>query len=368
MKTSQKIIRVVGTRPQLMQIKPLSQELFKKGFNEVLVHTGQHYSDNMSGEQLNSLGIKNIHYNLEVGSSSHGEMFGKMIPRLETLYKEIRPDLVLADGDTNSTFAALFAAQRIGIPTIHAEAGLRDFDRARPEELNRILSDHISDLNCAPVPRAMENLKKENLSNWSVLCGDLLLDNFLLSEGNEDNSIIDQIYPASIPPYLAMTLHRPENTDMEEYDRFCNIMSMLEYTKYDIIFPVHPRTAPILSRYKEEFGLPKNLKIIDPISYPKMLSVIKNSVGVITDSGGLPREACWMGKRVLMLFRVDTWHDLMQNNLAILGNGEKESLNEQFDKMINCSQPNKDFARSLFGNGQAASKIVDNITKYFNQK
>lgn len=365
MSKSKKIIRVVGTRPQLMQVKPLSNELEKAGFNEVRVHTGQHYSENMSGDQIKSLGLPEIHHNLKVGSSSHGEMFGRMIPRLEALYQDVKPDIVLADGDTNSTFAAIFAAQRIGIPTVHAEAGLRDFDRARPEELNRILSDHTADLNCAPVPRAMENLANENLTHRSILCGDLLLDNFLLTEGDEDSSVLDAIYHGPPPPYLAMTLHRPENTDLREYERFCDIMQMLSFAEIDIVFPVHPRTQPIMKRYDEEFGLPKNLKTIDPVPYPQMLALIKHSAGVVTDSGGLPREACWIGKRVLMLFRVDTWHDLMENNLAILGNGSGDILKSQFTRMMEDSQPNKDFARNLFGNGLGASKIAQNILDRF---
>ena len=206
-----KIARIVGARPQFMQVPPLRNALIAAGHTHLLIHTGQHYDYAMSQGQFDDLGIGAADYNLEVGSGAQGMMTGRMIEKIEALLLELRPDMVVVDGDTNSTLATAIAVAKLHIPLVHIEAGVRDFDRSRPEEINRILTDHAADVNCAPIPRALENLRRENLGEKSLLTGDVLLDCMCLYEGKADPVILPEL-GLKDGQFHVMTLHRPEKT------------------------------------------------------------------------------------------------------------------------------------------------------------
>lgn len=352
-----KVARFVGARPQFMQVPPLMEKILEAGHRHILVHTGQHYDANLSDVFFRDLGIPEPNYNLNVGSGSHGKATGIMLERTEQALQEIKPDVVVVDGDTNSTLAAALAAAKLHIPVVHVEAGLRDFDRRRPEEINRIATDHCSDLNCAPIPRALQNLANEGLAARSVLTGDVLLDCLIRYEARFSKAVQERLKLAP-GRYHVLTLHRPENTDFEYYDRFCDIMGAVGNIGLPVIFPVHPRTQPILQRYIEEHGGTGDVRPIPPLSYFEILGLVSDCEAVFTDSGGLPREATWLGRKCVMLFKVETWHDLLKNGWAQIGMTDRASIEQAFER----SRPaDRDAVRRLFGDGMASQRIVDAI-------
>src|SRR5487761_1037940 len=349
-----RIARIVGARPQFMQVPPLRDTLLAAGHEHILIHTGQHYDYALSQGQLDDLNLGAPDYNLLVGSGPQGETTGRMLAALESLLDQIKPDLVVVDGDTNSTLAGALAVTKMHWPLVHVEAGLRDFDRSRPEEINRVLTDHIATLNCAPVPRALANLRNENIGARSILSGDLLLDCLCRSEARADESILCELKLQSGGYYL-MTLHRPENTDFGRYDRFCYILGVVAALDKPVIWPVHPRAQPILKRYTEEAGSLGAIRPIAPVTYLKMLALVQGCGMVLTDSGGLPREAVWSGKRCVMLFSVDTWHDLLDQDWATIGKNDKASIESAIEA---ARPPDASAARAFFGGGKASEAIA----------
>lgn len=349
-----KIARVVGARPQFMQLPALIAALDESGHQQVLVHTGQHYDHNMSEQFFSEMGLPKPDINLEVGSGSHGITTGRIMERFEEVLRELKPDAVVVDGDTNSTLGAALAAVKLHIPVAHIEAGLRDFDRRRPEEINRILTDHASDLNCAPIPRALDNLRHEGLGARSELTGDVLLDCFDIYRRRRTAELRRQ-FGLVDGGYHVMTLHRPENTDLAEDERFRDIMSVVTALSKPVIFAAHPRTRPIMDRFLTAGGKLGSLRPIPPVSYFEMLELLDGCDCVFTDSGGLPREAVWSGKRCVMLFRVDTWHDLLENGWATIGKTDRDSIATAFDQ---ARPADASAARAFFGGGRSAQRIV----------
>jgi UDP-N-acetylglucosamine 2-epimerase len=356
-----RIARVVGARPQFMQLPALMAALKEAGHEQVLVHTGQHYDHNMSEQFFADMGLPRPDINLEIGSGSHGAATGRIVERFEQTLREILPDAVVVDGDTNSTLGAALAAVKLHIPVVHIEAGLRDFDRRRPEEINRILTDHASELNCAPIPRALENLRHEGLGPRSVLTGDVLLDCFDIYRPRRSMRVREELGLAE-GGYHVMTLHRPENTDLSEEARFNAIMSVVTSLDKPVVLAVHPRTQPIIDRFRAQAGGLGSLKVIPPVSYFEMLGLLDGCDCVLTDSGGLPREAAWSGKRCVMLFRVDTWHDLLGHGWATIGKTDSASIRSAFE----AARPaDAAAARAFFGGGQSARRIVAALDKLF---
>lgn len=351
-----KIARIVGARPQFMQVKVVTDALVAAGHTQTLIHTGQHYDANLSEVFFRELEIDPPEVNLEVGSGSHGVATGAMLSALDDALTKTKPDAVLVDGDTNSTMAAALSAVKLHIPVLHIEAGLRDFDRRRPEEINRIVTDHVATANFAPIPRAMENLATEGLAANSHLVGDVLLDTFLDTASKQDLNVLEALH-LSEGAYDVMTLHRPENTDMSEYARFSAIMSALSKVEHEIVFPVHPRTRPILDRYAADQSLPSNLKCIQPVSYFEMRALVAYCNCVITDSGGLPREAVWSERKCVMLFRVDTWHDLLERQWAQIGKTDEDSILQAYAQAKSAPAQ----ARELYGGGRASERIAQLI-------
>lgn len=347
------IVRVLGTRPQFMQAPALRTAFSRRGVTEIMVHTGQHYGDSMSSVFFRDLGLPEPEVNLSVGSHTQGVATGHMLGAIERYLLSSRPDALLVDGDTNSTLAGALAAAKLHIPVIHVEAGLRDFDRKRPEELNRIMSDHLADLNLAPIPRAMDNLANEGLGSKSKLTGDLLCDCFVLNRSKANHKIRDDLGVYG-RPYHLMTLHRPENTDLSELLRFKEIFEALQEINVPVIFPVHPRTRPVLEAAIESFGHLGVVRPIAPVGYLDMLGLLDGADCVFTDSGGLPREAAWSGTKVVMLFRVDTWHDMLKNGWAEIGKTDKASILTAYERAQPAGQP----AIEYFGGGFAADRVA----------
>ena len=349
-----KVMRVVGARPQFMQVPVLRDRLIQRGHSHVLVHTGQHYDDIMNDVFFRELNLPAPDHQLHVSGLGHGAMTGRMIEGLEALLKADRPDVLIVDGDTNSTVAAALAAVKMGIPVVHVEAGLRDFDRKRPEEINRVVTDHVATMNCAPIPRAQGNLVHEGLAATGVLVGDLLLDCFL--------SYREKAAQAGQPAtgvhsgrYHLATLHRPENTDPSEAARFAEIMKVLTRLDAPVIFPVHPRTRAALNRWVENGGSLGSLAPVEPVGYFDMLRLLQGADCVFTDSGGLPREAIWSGCRCVMLFRKETWHDMLERNWAQIGMTDSASIEQAYSRAV---PPEPLETQAFFGAGRAAERVV----------
>jgi UDP-GlcNAc3NAcA epimerase len=289
-----KILTVVGARPQFIKLAPLSKILRENGINEIIVHTGQHYDENMNDLFFKELEIPEPDYNLGIGSGNHGEQTGRMLIEIEKIILKEKPELVIVYGDTNSTLAGALAASKLHIKLAHVEAGLRSFNKRMPEEINRVLTDHVSDILFCPTQTAVENLKKERITNGVYLVGDVMFDALLHFSKISDmkSNILERL---NIKPkeYYLVTIHRAENTD--NYERLKNIL--IAFSKMDeiVVFPIHPRTRKMINYYGLSDLLENNnVKVIDPVGYLDMLKLEKNAKAILTDSGGVQKEAFWL--------------------------------------------------------------------------
>jgi UDP-GlcNAc3NAcA epimerase len=284
-----KIFTVVGARPQFIKASPVSQALARAGLSEVLVHTGQHFDALMSNVFFEELDIPKPGYNLEVNSLGHGAMTGRMLEKLEEVLLAERPDMVLIYGDTNSTVAGALAAAKLHIPVAHVEAGLRSFNRRMPEEINRVMADHVSALLFCPTQTAVANLAKEGITAGVHAVGDVMYDTTIaaIRRATGRSAILDTLGLAP-KGYAVATIHRAENTDDEA--RFRAVMDWLANAarEAEIVMPVHPRTRKLMTAR----GIsPAGVRLIDPIGYLDMALLVNNAAHVFTDSGGLQKEA-----------------------------------------------------------------------------
>lgn len=343
-----------------MQIPILKKELDSRGHNHIILHTGQHFDMEMSKIFFQELGLNSPDINLGISKLPHGAMTGRMIIEIEKKIGEIKPDLLIVDGDTNSTMAASLAAVKIQLPIIHIEAGIRCCKNVndRPEEINRVVTDHISSLNCAPVPSALENLANEGLKKRSFLSGDLLLDCFLKFKSFKKDNVITELNLTKKNYYLA-TLHRPENTDLINFERFKDIAGFLSSLDKKVILPLHPRSKAILEKWKDSGNSLNNFLIIPPVSYFEILGLLDGAEGVFTDSGGLCRDAVWSGCRSLFFFQKgEMWNDIIIKGWAQSGSGNRESIEKAWSK---SSKPNAKEIWRFFGEGKAHIKIADAV-------
>jgi len=347
-----KIATIIGARPQFIKAATISRVIRNRtDISEVLIHTGQHYDANMSDIFFKQLQIPEPDYNLEVGSGSHGKQTGQMLDRIEKVLLKEKSDWVLTYGDTNSTVAGSLAAVKLHIPTAHVEAGLRSFNRKMPEEINRIATDHISDLLFAPTQNAMDLLAKEGLEDISRFSGDVMYDSILfysrLIEEKHRHSILN-----NLGDYYLATIHRPENTDNPK--RLQSIFSAFSELDKPVILPIHPRTRYLLD--KIQFN--GNVHIINPVGYLEMIYLLKHSSKVLTDSGGLQKEAYFMEKACITLRDQTEWIETLENNWNFIVAADKEKILDKIQ--INNLGPRS----NAFGDGQAAEKIVKGIVKY----
>lgn len=361
-----KIISIVGARPQFIKAGPVSREIKRlqsegENIEEIIVHTGQHYDRNMSDVFFEELQLPKPDYYLGVGGKSHGAMTGEMIIKLEEVMFKEKPDVVLVYGDTNSTLAGAITASKLHVPIAHVEAGLRSFNMNMPEEINRVLTDRLSKWLFCPTDTAVENLKKEGFENFDcriVKSGDVMYDAVLFYKKYAKKPKLDfDIQPLS---FVLVTVHRAENTDDEK--RLRNIIEALEEISREIsvIFPVHPRTRQELRVYNICTDSP-SLHMIEPVSYLEMVWLLDNCKLVMTDSGGLQKEAYFFKKPCITLRDETEWIELVENKVNILVGAEKEKILNAYHQYVNTlfvDTTTDNQIMNLYGNGNASKIIV----------
>lgn len=335
-----RILSIVGARPQFVKLGPLSR-VIRKNHEEIILHTGQHYDQNMSDSFFDDLEIPKPNINLRVGSGSHAVQTAKMLEGIEKVILEIEPDWVLVFGDTNSTLAGSLVAAKLGVKCAHIEAGLRSFNKSMPEEINRIISDHTADLLFAPTQSAMDNLSNEGLALKSYLVGDIMVDaiDYVKTKVNID---------ISLGKYDILTIHRPYNVDDKE--TLVSIINLIGKLDNKVIFPVHPRTREKLELLN---NVPKNLLLVEPIGYTGFQGLIMGANRVFTDSGGLQKEAYIHRKKCFTLRPETEWVETIKSGWNTLINpNNNKALNTINKNTIPSKHPN------LFGDN-ISLKIIE---------
>lgn len=357
-----KIITVVGARPQFIKAAMLSKELFRKGYiTERIIHTGQHYDTNMSDIFFRELELPEPDYNLGIHRKSHGAMTGEILIKLEKVLVKEAPDLVLVYGDTDSTLAGALAAAKLHIPVAHVEAGLRSFNRSMPEEINRVITDHISDLLFAPTVTATNHLKNENLPDTAIhLSGDIMFDAALHASQSENNTNLLMSLSIDVKKYILATLHRAENTDSPE--RLLTWMEGLnEAAKLEpVLMPLHPRTRKRMHEIGKTASDYSNIRFIDPVGYVTMAALTKNARLVVTDSGGLQKEAYFHRVPGLILRDETEWIELLDVRWSRLIGCDKDELVDA----IRSSPSPSSWMADLFGSGKTAQFIAAELKAY----
>ncbi len=375
-----KIVTIIGARPQIIKAAALSRAIknhFANNIKEIIVHTGQHYDTNMSQVFIDELGIPQPDYNLNVGSGGHASQTSDMIIGIEGILQDIKPDYLVLYGDTNSTIAGALAASKIHIPIVHIEAGLRSFNKLMPEEINRIMCDHTSTLLFSPTLTGYNNLINEGFETHNTRpytadkpgvfhCGDVMYDNSLYFAGVaeqqsrviEDNNLIKN-------KFILSTIHRDNNTDDPE--RLSSIFEALNHIssveETDIILPLHPRTSKIIEQnldkalYSKLIANP-HLKIVKPVSFLDMIALEKNCSMVITDSGGVQKEAYYFKKPCVILRSETEWVEIVNQKAARIANADKELIIESYHRLSedkNIKYP------EIFGDGKASEFICQTM-------
>jgi UDP-N-acetylglucosamine 2-epimerase len=345
-----KIATIVGARPQFIKTAPVSKEL-RRRHQEVLVHTGQHYDDELSGIFFRELDIPPPDYELGIGSGSHGRQTGLMLVALEEVLEKERPDWVMVYGDTNSTLAGALAASKLHLPIAHVEAGVRSYNRLMPEEVNRVLTDHLASLLFCPSFTAMSNLGREGIQEGVWHVGDVMRDAMLrfLPVACARSSILARLRlePKS---YGLLTLHRAENVDGPE--RLMKLLRAVSRIDIPVIFIVHPRTRNHLAELGS-FAFSKQLRPVDPIGYLDMLVLQSNARIILTDSGGVQREAHFLSVPSIIIRKETEWPELLEAGASRLA---EEDLDIVMHDLLQLPQPSVPCA--AFGNGDASLKIV----------
>lgn len=344
-----KIVSVVGARPQFIKLFPISRAIPNEVEHEI-VHTGQHYDESMSQVFFDELEIPRPTINLEVGSGSHAQQTASMMVGLEKAFLASKPDVVLVYGDTNSTIAAAIVASKMHIPLAHLEAGLRSFNRKMPEELNRIATDHLSDLLLAPTKSALDQLISEGLGKNSHFVGDVMVDALYL--GKELISGLKQVEEIVVPPFVFCTIHRPENVDDEFRIRF--ILERLAESELQVVLAGHPRLVSRLAEFKIDpahFGI----KLIGSQSYLRTVEMLIKCTGVVTDSGGLQKESYLLGKPTLIVRSETEWPEILRKQSSIL-DFELSMINRFYQDSNNEGDYNQSF-----GEGNSSKKAIELI-------
>jgi UDP-N-acetylglucosamine 2-epimerase len=354
-----KIVSIVGARPQFIKAAPVCRVL-RGTMTEVLVHTGQHYDENMSRIFFDDLGLPRPDYDLEVGSGSHAVQTGLMMERIERVLIDEKPDLVLVYGDTNSTLAGALAAAKLCVPIGHVEAGLRSYNRRMPEEVNRLLVDHCSDLLFCPTDTARKNLEKEGITEHVFLTGDVMYDVALeFGKLADQRSRILTELGIDKMDYVLCTVHRAHSTDHR--DHLSGIVDALIKTGDKVVFPVHPRTRVALERFDliKRMEASENIVITQPVSYLDMIQLEKNAKKILTDSGGVQKEAYFYRVPCITLRDETEWVETIEDGWNVLVGTKTPRILQAIQTFLPASDQ-----RTLFGNGKAAVVIGEIITDY----
>lgn len=326
------IISIVGARPQFIKCAPLSREL-RKEHKEVIVHTGQHYDPEMTDIFFTELDIPKPDYNLGVGSGPHGKQTGQILVGVEEVLLKEKPDLVLVYGDTNSTLAGALAAAKLHIPVAHVEAGLRSFDRTMPEEMNRVVTDHLSDLLFCPTETAVKNLANEGITRDVHLVGDVMADALVFNKKiAEERSQVLKRLGISPQQYFVLTIHRPSNTDNR--DHLKNIIGALGEEGTPIVFPIHPRTRKYLEKHELWDRLPANFMVTEPLGYLDMIRLMGSAKKILTDSGGMQKEASMVGVPCITLRENTEWVETLDSGWNVLAGADRGKILSALKKPV----------------------------------
>jgi UDP-GlcNAc3NAcA epimerase len=351
-----KILTIVGARPQFIKQAPMSRALRMAGYTEIIVHTGQHYDNNMSEIFFSELGIPQPDYNLDVGSGLHGAQTGEMLKRIELLLMEERPAWTMVYGDTNSTLAGALAAAKLSMKLVHVEAGLRSFDRRMPEEINRVLTDHLADLLLCPGATAAANLAREGVVGAVEIVGDIMMDSLQFAQEALvfDHSIVHRL---SLTPggYFLATIHRQENTDNAGH--LSALVETFAELKAPVVFPMHPRTKKMIA--STGIHIPDNVMQIEPLGYLDMVALMEYAELILTDSGGMQKEAYWLGVPCVTLRETTEWIETVEHGWNILAGTDRKKIVEcvtGFSKPL--SRP------PLYGDGHVAERCIAALERY----
>ena len=347
-----KVIHIVGARPQFMKLSPLYNEMKKNNFNQKIIHTGQHYDDIMSKVFFEQLGIPSPDFNLNINNLPHGAMTGRMIEDIEKILITSSFDYVIVYGDTNSTFAGALTGKKMGLKIVHIESGVRNDDMNMPEEINRVLSDRISDILFCNSDRSIKNLVSEGYKNFDCIIqnsGDLMYDCFL----NFKNKIIKP----SNSEYVLVTCHRESNTSENNLKEIIKALNHLS-KEHEIIFPIHPRTKAKM----DSLDIKLEFDSINPVDYFNFIGLLKNCKYLITDSGGAVRESYWLNKPSLLLLEKPLWPELVEAGVCLNTIPKFDQIISQFSSLKNI---NDKFPKGIFGDGKASSIITENLMKHY---
>jgi UDP-GlcNAc3NAcA epimerase len=380
-----KIVTIIGARPQIIKTAAMSRAIknnFSESIHEIIIHTGQHYDDNMSEIFFSEMGIPAPDYNLSVGSSSHGVQTARMMEGIEEILLKEKPDYTMIYGDTNSTLAGSVVSAKVHIPVIHIEAGLRSFNKSMPEEINRIVCDHVSTLLFSPTHTGVNNLQLEgigkniessiNIDNPRVFhCGDIMYDNSIYFSpiAEKKSRILDELMLEN-NKYLLVTIHRDNNTDMPDRLRnlFEAVQTISEEECIDVVLPLHPRTSKLLKQnltanLLERISKNKLLRIIPPVSFFDMMMLEKNCRMIFTDSGGVQKEAFFYQKPCVILRSETEWTEIVDAKCGIVADADQQKIIAAYEHYKNNSKLS---FPQIFGDGKAAEFICEKIIEFHN--
>ncbi len=349
------VTHIVGNRPQFIKLAPLYHELNRMGYQQNIIHSGQHYDENMSDVFFEELGIPAPYVNLAAGGGSHAQMTAKAMIGLEKELLDKKPELVILYGDTNTTLAGAVVASKLCIPIAHIEAGPRTHNKANPEECNRVATDHLSTILFCPDAVSLQNLQREGLGEIACMTGDIMYDTYLSIAGRA-------VQEDTQEEIIVMTWHRQENT--ADRARMESILHLVERLGSKVVCPLHPRTKKCLA----QFGLLEraesiaNLEIIEPVGYVEMVSLMNRAKLILTDSGGVSKESSFAGAKCLFMLTLDVWEDLMREDWIHKVNPEdEESVNEALRIAESAGRVAPEDRPKYYGDGHAAAKMVQEL-------
>ncbi|WP_256350765.1 non-hydrolyzing UDP-N-acetylglucosamine 2-epimerase [Acinetobacter sp. CWB-G5] len=350
-----KILTVIGARPQFIKASVVSAAIEKTaGLSEEIIHTGQHFDANMSNIFFDQLGIPKPHYQLDINSGSHGSMTGRMLEAIEKICLESKPDRLMVYGDTNSTLAGALAASKLHIPVAHIEAGLRSFNMRMPEEINRILTDQVSDILFCPTETAVKNLKNEGFDQKPIQVlnvGDVMQDSSMFFAERAVKGEALKVVPEN--NFIVATLHRAENTD--DPVRLKAIVDALNYIHNNIlpvVLPLHPRTQKVV----KSLGLQLEMLVLEPVGYLEMIWLLKHCNAVVSDSGGVQKEAFFFKKPCITMRDQTEWVELIEHGVNVLAGADTQKIIDFAQAMLN---KNIEDPLNLYGGGKASQNIAN---------
>ena len=370
-----RLVTIVGARPQFVKLAPVSRAMASVrtagdcGIEDIIVHTGQHYDIGMSSVFFSELGIPEPVANLAVGSGSHGEQTARMLMAIEDLLLKYAPQLVIVYGDTNSTLAGALAAAKQHIPIAHVEAGLRSFDREMPEEVNRIVADHVSDILFAPTATAMQNLGAENLAGRAEQVGDVMLDAVRFNTAlSLEHSTILKTLDLESASFAVATLHRAGNTDSGRLQTLLDALNDVALRFLPVVFPVHPRTRARIRADLPSWRPGPNLQLVEPLGYLDMIRLVAGAKLVLTDSGGLQKEAFFLNVSCMTLREETEWPETVDGGGNVLVGADRTLILKTAEAMVSRhagSEAKTDYpVEQYFGDGHAAEAIVSSIVNF----